>query len=434
MQCSNKGMKVLFVVRPYSGLEKSLISSIWSPAGVPAIYKMLEALAKRPHRILAVFTCKDYERNLCGCHDETVHLRGLGIKVEVLAGKRVVPHAPAFFSGYLRELRQAFRIYHLFREFKPDLLYFDRANFLPASLFARWCKRPVVLRLMGVGTPFMRNLIHSRGFTDWFSRWAFRSPFASVICTQDGSGVEKWMEEALCKGVRSHLLLNGADSEPLGGFEHPSLSKVPRHGTVVLFVGRLEELKGCREFMRGFLIAWKEEPVGIHALVVGTGSLLGSLREMVSLEGANDSVTFTGELPHEQIAFAHIKSHIYVSLNRGGNLSNANLEAMKAGLCMILPRSCPETGVDTVTDQILPIEAGYRIPHVSDAPSLAKAILHLHRNPAERRARAHRTAAIARQSIPTWKERVETELTLLQGVIANSIETQETEEMCKRRG
>ena len=39
-------MKVLVVARLFSGLAESLSRGRWEPSGVPAIYKLLEALAR----------------------------------------------------------------------------------------------------------------------------------------------------------------------------------------------------------------------------------------------------------------------------------------------------------------------------------------------------------------------------------------------------
>ena len=42
-------------------------------------------------------------------------------------------------------------------------------------------------------------------------------------------------------------------------------------------------------------------------------------------------------IPHKNIFLYHNISHIYVSLNQAGNLSNSNLECFKAGLCSVIP-------------------------------------------------------------------------------------------------
>ena len=61
-------------------------------------------------------------------------------------------------------------------------------------------------------------------------------------------------------------------------------------------------------------------------------------KELVELSlnlNLDKHTTFINRLPHEFVFNAHQISDIYVSLNRYGNLSNANLEAMKFGQAMI---------------------------------------------------------------------------------------------------
>jgi hypothetical protein len=52
----------------------------------------------------------------------------------------------------------------------------------------------------------------------------------------------------------------------------------------------------------------------------------------------------------------HARTRIYVSLNKLGNLSNANLESFMAGLCVVIPEADPTEGVDVATDALFPGE------------------------------------------------------------------------------
>ena len=112
------------------------------------------------------------------------------------------------------------------RRFKPDLIYVDHANFLSAAIFSRLLHTPVVYRLMGV-YPAMRAALSSRRLSQRVLRWAYRSPFALVICTQDGSGVEPWLDQALHHGIRRAVLLNGVSRNMLSGDIDPRLASLP---------------------------------------------------------------------------------------------------------------------------------------------------------------------------------------------------------------
>ena len=51
-------MNILFVIRLYSGFEKSLYKKVWEPEGVPTIYNLFNKLSLN-HDLSIIFTAKD---------------------------------------------------------------------------------------------------------------------------------------------------------------------------------------------------------------------------------------------------------------------------------------------------------------------------------------------------------------------------------------
>jgi glycosyltransferase involved in cell wall biosynthesis len=210
-------------------------------------------------------------------------------------------------------------------------------------------------------------------------------------------------------------VINGVDPLPEStGPVHEALSALPTDKTIVLSVGKLEQAKGADCFIDAFLSAWAQEPTGLHALVVGTGSLEQVLRQKVSDAGASDAVTFISRLPFAQVAEARRRSDIYVSLNRLGNLSNANLEAMLLGQCMVFPQAQPDSGIDLATDALIPADAVRRIPHAGDTDALASVLLDLHRTPAERQRMGAAIRQAAQGFLGSWDRRIGWELDLIE--------------------
>jgi glycosyltransferase involved in cell wall biosynthesis len=408
-------MKILYVVRLFSGLEESFIQRKWKPAGVPTIYKMIEALDKGPFDLRLIFTCKDQGSTWRRRFDETFELKGLRNKVTVLAGECYFPTGLRKIRRYLSEIRQIWRIWQFQQRFRPDVIYIDHANLWAAGVLARHLNIPVVLRIMGV-YPIMREAVHGKGLKYALMAWAYRAPYSLVVCTQDGSGVETWLDTALDGRVARVSLINGVNIEKRVAPLDPRLIDLPFPKTIVLFVGKLERAKGCYQFVEGFLSALEKQRESLHAFVVGNGSQAGGLRDIVAKHEAKDAITFIERLPHEQVREAQTRADIYISLNRYGNLSNANLEAMKAGRCMIIPASQPELGIDVITDQLVSEDAALRIPNVDDTKALCNAILHLHRNPADRDQRGKEIAKAAMEFIPSWEERIATEIKILQRI------------------
>lgn len=406
-------MRVLYVVRLFSGLEEGLREGVWRPKGVPTIYRMIEALDRGPHELHLVFTVKDYGTSWADSVDRRFSVAGLLTPVTVLAGDKAFPAWLGRLRSRFALLRQMLRIWLIARRVRPDLIYFDRANLWPAAWAARLGRTPVVWRVMGVLEP-MRDALRGRGLRNALWRWAFRSPFAAVICTLEGSGGEQWMQRALAPSVERHCLFNGVNVVEDGG---PKVGgELPTGCTVVLFVGRLEHLKGGEEFIEALIAASTQAPGELHGVIVGDGSLRTELTEMVRGAGAGDWISFLGALPHETVMAWQRRGDIYVSLNRMGNLSNANLEALASGTCMVIPASQPEKGIDQYTDTFIPEDTALRFGTIDDVASLSATILHLHRNPKERAERGRRAASLAKKSLPSWDRRVAQELAVFERV------------------
>lgn len=411
-------MKILYAVRLFSGFETSVVERRWRPTGAPTIYKMMDALDRGPDEAHFVLTCKDTYVPWAEEADSLLRLEGLDTPVRVLANPAQRRHWAGRYAAHLGELRQTMALFSMARRLRPDLMYVSSANFVAGALVARYTGIPVVLRMMGV-YPAQRAALTGTRWVHKLSRWAYRSPFACVVCTQDGSGGETWLDRAFGPHTPRELLINGIDRPgPEAGEASVDerLAGLPAGRTVVSWVGKLERDKGADSFMKGFLAAWKATGGALHALVVGTGRLAAAMR--TAAEAAGAGATFIDRLPHDQIRHVHERSDIYVSLNRLGNLSNANLEAMCAGSCMVFPESQPETGVDLATDRLIPRDAALRIPHADDTAALAGALESLHADPARRAAVGARMAEVARALVPSWDERVSCELELLRGIAA----------------
>ena len=406
-------MRLLYVVRLFSGLEDGLLHGIWRPRGVPTIYRMIEALDRSDHDVRFVFTCKDHGSKWRHGGTRTFAVDGLRNPVTVLAGGNTLPRPLGRARGYLREARQAWPIWRLGREFRPDVMYFDRVNVFQAALAARYSDTPVVWRVMGVPPP-MHAVLHGADSVSRATRWAYRSPFAKVICSRDGSGGEAWMGRALAPATPREMMINGADALPETSLDPDMAQRLPHGRTLVLFVARLVENKGCLTFMAGFLDALAREPDGLHAVIAGDGPFAEPMRAAAAERGALDGITFLGQVAHDQIAALHRRCHIYVSLNPMGNLTNANLEALRCGACVIIPAAQPDSGIDMDTDELVPESAAMRVASSDDRAGLTNALIRLHRTPEERRARATATRKLADDVIPSWSERIERELAMLE--------------------
>lgn len=411
-------MKIFYLTRLFSGLEDSFSSRKWSPSGVPTIYKLIEKIDK-DHNVCFYFTAKDsgkgYFSSWIKKNDLQISIYGLKHKVNIITGINFFP----IWLGrrlriYLREIRQIIFVLYQIYKFKPDLLYCDNANILIGAIFARIQKKiPVVFRLMGINES-MRLTLSGSKFYDQINRWAYKSKFSLVICTQDGSGVEKWIDLAVSKQTDVKILLNGTASITENKNIHPKLKKLPSDKIVIMFVGKLEKNKGCFEFVQAILLLLKNNIKNVHALIIGNGTEATNILKIVRKAKALSFFSFIRALPHNQIYNSHTFCDIYVSMNHYGNLSNANLEAIQADDCMIIPEPQKEKGIDEITFLLLGNSVIYA--PINQPTILSSKLLKLIKTKEKRLVMSKKISEIKKSIIWTWDERIKNEIKILEHI------------------
>jgi len=413
-------VRILYATRLFSGLESSFTKRVWEPTGVPTIYRIIEELDQR-HDVSFVFSAKDsgqgYRSTWREATDYSGPIVGLIHRIRVLTGVTYFPFwFPRRLSMILRDIRQSAMIVAEASRFKPDIIYCDHASVMAAAICARFMRRSSVLfRVMGV-YPFTKQTLRPKNLVHWFYRWLYRSPFSNVICTQDGSGVEEWLQKGLNPNTKVKIFLNGTDPFVLPKKIDDRLLSVPRDEAVILYVGKLEIYKGCDDFVFAiFDLIERYHGQGFHALVIGTGNEEERLKSLVMENGWSNHFTFIKRLSHRQIYAAHKLSDIYVSMNSLGNLSNSNLEAIRSDACMIFPDPQPESGIDVITRKLLG-DAVVTVPK-GNPKKLAEAIGGLLCDPARRDEMSRAVHLQKQKFLWTWDERIAAEIELLEGMV-----------------
>ena len=401
----------------FNGLETSMNTKVWKPTGVPTIYRMIERLDSDVlYNLDLVVTSKN---------NDYKWIFGLVKKVNIVGLTSVVTILHSFgyrygkFGALLQEL---FHIFYLLTKIfyrRYDLLYIDHANIFTASLAARISKVPVIFRVMGV-YPAMRNVMSGSGVVNMFLRWCYRSPFSMVVCTQDGSGIEPWLDQALASNVPVYKLINGVE------YHKPTASQknilydtysIPKNKFLVLYLGKLEKIKGIYDFIDGFLLADKKTKGKLHAIIIGHGNQYTNVIKLLNNCVHQDSVTLIPRVQHNEIFKFHEMADLYISPNQLANLTNANLEAMQAGTCMAIPKSQPDTGVDLVTDTLLDNTAIYRYDFPPTPKVISFAIIDLYSDPKLRKSLSKSVVLQSNKFITSWKKRIESEIELLENLI-----------------
>ena len=104
-------------------------------------------------------------------------------------------------------------------------------------------------------------------------------------------------------------------------------------------------------------------------------------------------------------------------MNKLGNLSNSNLEAIRANACMIIPSPQIETGVDVVTKKLLG-DAVITTPK-EQYKDLSKEIFKLLQSEEKRKKMSNLINERKQNFLWTWDERINAELALLNKICLN---------------
>jgi glycosyltransferase involved in cell wall biosynthesis len=414
MNSENDKLNVLYVCRLFNGFETSIKSKFWSPTGAPTIYRMINALDKDNNfNLELVITSKSGQPDWTYGFLKKIKIKNLSSNVTILYS------FGARFGKVGLLFQELFHIIYVINKIifnRYDYLYVDHANIILASVVSRIKFLPVILRLMGV-YPAMRNILSHQSLKNKIFRWFYKSPFSLVICTQDGSGIQPWLSQALKKNNPVYELINGVEYIKPSLEQLKSLSKkfsIPDNKMIVLYLGKLEKIKGIYEFIGGLDIANTKCNNNLHGIIVGYGDQFNNVEKILS---TNNSITLIPRINHDEIFNIHELSDIYVSPNRLANLTNANLEAMASGSCIVIPKSQPETSVDLITDRLLSDEAVYRIDSPPSDISIANALINLYDSPELRSSLSHNIVIESNFFLLSWNERISKELEIIRNLL-----------------
>ena len=405
-------MRMLFVTRLFSGLESSCNNESWKPTGVPAIYKMMEKFDSDATSVDFILTQKDGATIWRNTWIKKIKFPQLKNNFTILPSEFFLSRFfPRKLNFIIRELFHLFYILSkaIFRSY--DVVYIDHANTYTASFLARFSSLPVVYRVMGV-YPYMKRVLKGNSSLSMcFMRWCYRSPFTLVVCTQDGSGIENWLQLALHRKVPKLALINGVDASSNNiDFIHNQkmLPFSKDENFILLFVGKLEQAKGILEFLMITETLLKKLPQ-FRAVLVGTGAEKNKMLVMMQEYIQEGRFIYFDRLSHDKISQLHHEVSAYISLNKLGSLSNANLEAYKYGQCVLIPLSQNKNDVDKFTDEFVPSECVVRFGECDDIEAAIKQLMVLNKDSMKVEQLKIKMKKWANTHIISWQERVDLE-------------------------
>jgi glycosyltransferase involved in cell wall biosynthesis len=198
------------------------------------------------------------------------------------------------------------------RKCKPQIVHAVLESYAGLALAFSGCVIPTAKRLLtcqSTNTALLLGPIH---------KVAHRVTAISSVLVERAKGF----------GVDAVLIPNGI---PLKEIEAERV-RTPKVSGRMLFVGRLEEMKGVDTLLEAFQ---KLKVDSGKLKVVGGGSLRPSLERLATELGVSDRVTFTGMLSAPALFKEYAEAEVFVGLSRSEALGNVFLEAQAAG-CVVV--------------------------------------------------------------------------------------------------
>jgi glycosyltransferase involved in cell wall biosynthesis len=231
-------------------------------------------------------------------------------------------------------LRYAWRGWRLARRLarqRPYDLSFAFAG-VPAGVMS-WALRrefglPYLVSLQGPDVP---------GFEARYnSIYPFLRPVLRVVWRQAGavtaiSEQHRALAQRLTPELPIPVIANGVETDVFfpGGHGGPEIR--------LICVGRLIERKGQQHLLRAFAQLAPAYPRGaVRLVLVGTGDAEQPLRQQAADQGVADLVTFSGFVPREQMPEVYRQADLFVLPSQSEGMSIALLEAMAAGLAVVV--------------------------------------------------------------------------------------------------
>lgn len=216
--------------------------------------------------------------------------------------KKMLPAALYEMLELAYNLIAFWRLYHLYRRHRPDVLY-ERYNLF--ALSGVWLKRLTGMpMLLEVNAPLVHERsqfgnLSNKNLAAWAERTAWRSADYVLPVTKVLAG---FVKAAGVNRERIVVIQNGISDEFLSGErDTAALShRLGLDGRLVLgFTGFVREWHGLDRVVD--LIAESDPRLQLHLLLVGDGPAIPALRRQARERGISDRVTFTGLVPRTEI-------------------------------------------------------------------------------------------------------------------------------------
>ncbi len=406
--------------------------------GAPTLYRTLEAYGRRGHRVTVVAPTIGANRfssagrlrdsqpapppELPGVSYEQFHLPSLQESRLPLPGIVAKADQKLRFA-LLYPILAARRAQQVLRREQIDLLYaYEVHGALAARLLRR---RPRVRRLPTIAR-FQGTVMHPAlaslpaRLRKYEEVLALRLPADLYLMTNDGTRGDEALARLNPAAIaKLRFWRNGLDLERLQPAEHAERVErrraldLPDDAFVLLTASRLAAWKRIDRAIAALPDVLRSLPNAL-LLIVGDGEERMNLERQARELGVEASVRFAGAVPQEEVVGYMQAADVFLALADLSNVGNPLLEAMSCGL-PIVTVDAGDTG-ELIHDG----ETG-RLLDSGGAPSVARAVVGLGENDAERSRLGSGARRYASEQFWTWAARLQVELEEVERLVAEPV-------------
>jgi glycosyltransferase involved in cell wall biosynthesis len=186
-------------------------------------------------------------------------------------------------------------------------------------------------------------VVWGRG-SDVYLPWRFKGPISKLVLNNANAliALTEHMKRKMCELLgreRSDVFVipNGIDLDHFDGHAKgiTQNSLKSRDEKVVLYVGRLEPVKGVKYLVKAMKILRDGGLRNVKLLIVGDGTERRLLEELVRKYDLEDCVVFAGKVPHNEIPAFMASADMFVLPSLSEGFPGVALEAMAMGLPVV---------------------------------------------------------------------------------------------------
>jgi len=285
----------------------SLFPPRWLAGTEITTYFMAEHLALRGHEV-HVITSLDEGLPYESCEKDFYIHRIPQIKIRFFG-------VPFFYGAIIRTLRKI----------DPDLIHTQSLGFgMLALISKKMLKIPYAVWAQG------DDVYHPDGFIKLISKTVIKNADSVLALTGD---MKRVMQNIYDRDIA--VMPNGINLADY--IDEPSIKDRATMGKGILFVGRLESVKGVQYLIRAMKKVHNMIP-DARLIIVGDGKEREMLESLSIQLGIQEYVQFIGKVPHEKVQTFMQQADVFVLPSLSEGLPNVIIEAMACGLPIVVSR------------------------------------------------------------------------------------------------